>query len=114
MRFDDPPILPDGTSDPFALVTLCDTQPGAVGERMGPNRPMWLPPSVDLTVHVFGAPTSEWLLSHNRAHHAGDGYASTEIELWDPEQGLIAYATQLMLFVFPDGPSAPHQVRPPG
>ena len=63
MRFDDPPILEDGTIDPFALVTLCDTQPGAVGERMGSNVPMWLPPSVDLTVHVFGVPTSEWLLS---------------------------------------------------
>jgi acyl-CoA thioesterase len=113
MRFDEPPILDDGTFDPFALVTLCDTQPGAVGERMGPNVPMWLPPSVDLTVHVFGVPTSEWLLSHNTAHYAGDGYASAEIELWDPEQGLIAYATQLMLFLFPEGPPTPEQVRPP-
>ena len=66
-RFDDPPILEDGTFDPFALVTLCDTQPGAVGERMGRNVPMWIPPSVDLTVHLFGAPTSEWVLANNRA-----------------------------------------------
>ncbi len=113
MRFDDPPVLDDGTFDPFALITLCDTQPGAVGERMGSNVPIWLPPSVDLTVHVFGEPCSEWLLSNNRAHYAGEGYASTEIELWDPERGLIAYATQLMLFLFPEGPPAPDQVRPP-
>jgi acyl-CoA thioesterase len=114
MRFDDPPVLEDGTMDPFALVTLCDTQPGAVGERMGQNVPFWLPPSVDLTVHVVGVPRSEWLLSNGRAHYAGDGYASTEMELWDPEAGLIAYATQLMFFVFPEGPPTPDQVRPPG
>ena len=49
----------------------------------------------------------------HRAHYAGEGYASTEIELWDPERGLIAYATQLMPFLFPEGPPPPDQVRPP-
>jgi len=33
-RFDDPPRGDDGTWDPLALVTLCDTMPGAVGERL--------------------------------------------------------------------------------
>ena len=103
-RFDAPPTLADGRLDPLAVVTLCDTMPGAVGERLGPRVPAWLPPSADLTVHVVGDAGPGWLLAHNRARWAGDGYASTEITLWDPERGLVAHATQIMLFTFPDGP----------
>ena len=62
---------------------------------MGPGLPMWFGPSADLTVHVLGRATSQWLLAHNRARHAGDGYASVEMELWDPGCGLVAYATQI-------------------
>jgi acyl-CoA thioesterase len=111
-RFDEPPFTDDGELDPLALVTLCDTMPGAVGERMGPGPKPWLPPSADLTVHVLGRATSEWLLAHNRARHAGDGYASVELELWDPERGLAAYATQMMFFTFPEGPPPPEHRRP--
>ncbi len=92
-RFDEPPIDDTGEWDPLALVALCDTMPGAVGERMGPGMPMWFGPSADLTVHILGRATSPWLLGHNRARHAGDGYASVEMELWDPEHGLVAYIT---------------------
>ncbi len=45
-----------------------------------------------------------WLLAHQRARHAGDGYASVESALWDPAgpngPTLVGYATQLMLFTF--------------
>jgi acyl-CoA thioesterase len=112
-RFDEPPLTDDGLLDPCAVVTLCDTMPGAIGERMGPGMPFWLPPSADLTIHVFGAAGPGWLLSHNRARWAGDGYASAEMTLWDPARGLVAYATQVMLFLFPDGPPTPAQRRPP-
>jgi acyl-CoA thioesterase len=112
-RFDDPPVSDDGEWDPLAVVTLCDTMPGAVGERMGPGMPAWFGPSADLTVHVLGRATSEWLLAHNRAQHAGDGYASVEMELWDPGRGLVACATQMMFFSFPDGPPSPERLRPP-
>ncbi len=104
-RFDDPPVDDGGEWDPLALVTLCDTMPGAVGERMGPGLPLWFGPSADLTVHVLGRAASEWLLAHNRARHAGDGYASVEMALWDPGRGLVAYATQMMFFSFPEGGS---------
>jgi acyl-CoA thioesterase len=105
-RFDDPPRADDGTWDPLALVTLCDTMPGAVGERLGPQerRRRWLPPSADLTVHVLGDARCDWVLGVNRARHAGDGYASADMELWDLDGGesrLVAYATQTMLFSFP-------------
>ncbi len=105
-RFDDPPRADDGTWDPLALVALCDTMPGAVGERIGPEdrRRQWLPPSADLTVHVLGEARSDWVLAVNRARHAGDGYASADMELWDVEGSaprIVAYATQTMLFSFP-------------
>jgi acyl-CoA thioesterase len=111
-RFDEPPFLSSGVLDPLALVTLCDTMPGAVRERMGPVPMVWLPPSSDLTVHVFAEARSEWVLARNRARYAGDGYASAEMELWDPERGLVAYGTQVMFFSFPDGPPTPEQRRP--
>jgi acyl-CoA thioesterase len=103
-RFTEPPRRDDGMLDPLALVTLCDTMPGAVFERIGPGGPDWVPPSADLTVHLLGDADAEWLLARNRARHAGEGYASIDMELWDPGRGLVAYATQIMFFVFPDGP----------
>lgn len=106
-RFDDPPFLDDGSLDPLALVVLTDFMPGAVREKLGPG-PEWFAPSVDLTVHLLGECRSPWVLAHNRARHAGEGYASAEITLWDcGEDGagdptLVAYATQLFLFTFVD------------
>jgi acyl-CoA thioesterase len=111
-RFDDPPRLADGSLDPLALVTLADTMPGAISERMGPGRAWFLPPSADLTVHLLGPARSEWILARNRARHAGDGYASLEMELWDANGSLVAYGTQVMFFAFPDGPPPPDQRQP--
>jgi acyl-CoA thioesterase len=59
-RFDERPHLEDGRLDPLALLTLCDTMPGSVGERMGGGLPEWYAPSADLTVHVLGDHRSEW------------------------------------------------------
>jgi acyl-CoA thioesterase len=112
-RYDEAPRLEDGRLDPLMLIPFADTMPGAVRERMGNDVPQWMPPSIDLTVHLFGPPRSEWILAHNRARFASDGYASAEMVLWDPEVGLVAYATQVMLLVFNDGPPEPHQIRPP-
>ena len=45
-----------------------------------------------------------WLLAHNKARWAGDGYASVDMALWDPtDRSLVAYATQMMFFTFPEG-----------
>jgi acyl-CoA thioesterase len=100
-RFDEPPHRPDGTVDPLALVAAADMMPGAVAERLGsPIEHDWYGPSADLTVHIVGEARSEWLLARNRARRAGDGYASVEVEIWDPVMGLVAYGTQTMLFTF--------------
>lgn len=105
-RFDEPPMLADGSMDPLGLVVLADTMPGAVGEKIGHTGHNWFAPSVDLTVHILGRCRSPWLLAHNRGRFAGDGYASADMALWDcGEDGtdkprLVAYATQLFLFTF--------------
>ena len=102
-RFDEVPRDAAGALDPLALVTLCDTMPGAVAERMGPiPEYQWYGPSADLTVHIVGTARSEWILMRNHARRAGDGYASLDVELWDPESGLVAYGTQTMIFTFFD------------
>ncbi len=105
-RFEDPPFLEDGTLDPLALVVLADTMPGAVGEKVGRSDRSWFAPSIDLTVHLLDHCRSPWVLAHNRARFAGDGYASADMALWDcgtdgtEEPRLVAYATQLFLFTF--------------
>jgi len=63
----------------------------------------WFAPSVDYTLHLFRPAPAGWLLAHHQARHAGDGYASVELALWDPAgPHLVAYATQVMLFSFFD------------
>ena len=100
-RLDDPPLLPDGSLDPVGVVVLCDTMPGSVGQKLGPDSGQWFAPSVDYTLHLFQPARSEWLLAHNKARYAGDGYASVDAALWDPAgPHLVAYATQLMVFSF--------------
>lgn len=99
-RVDDPPLLPDGTLHPAALIVVGDTMPGAVGQKLGPDAGPWFGPSVDLTVHLLEPAPPGWLLAHNRARHAGDGYASVDQALWTPDGRLVAYATQLMFFAF--------------
>lgn len=113
-RFDDPPRRADGSLDPLMLVAMADTMPASVSERMGRIDTMWYPPSCDLTVHLLAEPRSEWILCHKRARWAGEGYASIEMALWDPDPavGLVAHACQIMYIVFPDGPPAPDLLVP--
>jgi acyl-CoA thioesterase len=100
-RLDEPPLLDDGRLDPLVALVLCDTMPGAVSQKLPAGDDLWFGPSADLTVYLFGAPHPGWLLAHNRARHAGDGYASVDLALWDPVDGkLVAYATQMMFFAF--------------
>lgn len=103
-RLDDPPVLDDGTLDVAAPIVLCDTMPSSVGQKLGPDAGPWFGPSVDYTLHVFAPASPGWLFAHQRARHAGDGYASVDLALWDPrpEAGprLVAYGTQVMFFAF--------------
>jgi len=101
-RFDHFPGDAHGQFDQLALLVAADMMPSAVFEKLGPAERAWFAPSVDLTVHLAGLPTGTWILNHNRAHYAGDGYASAEAALWDPHGSdgptLLAWATQIMVF----------------
>jgi len=110
-RFDSAPFLDDGRIDPLAVVVLADFMPGALGEKVGgtgATDQAWFAPSVDLTVHLLEDCRSEWLLAHNTARHAGEGYASADMALWDfghdlaEEPRLVAYGTQVFFFTFMD------------
>jgi acyl-CoA thioesterase len=99
-RIDDPPLDDDGYLDPLASIVVCDTMPNAVAQKIGPDAD-WFGPSADLTIHLLDRARPGWLLGHNLARHAGDGYASVEMALWDPDgPTLVAYATQVMFFAF--------------
>lgn len=100
LRFDDPPLTPDGALDPLAVLTLADRMPGSVGERIGRGGDPWFAPSADLTVHFCAPARTTWLLAHDRARWAGDGWASVETTLWDEGGTLVAYATQVVLFTY--------------
>jgi acyl-CoA thioesterase len=102
IRYRDTPRTENGTLDPFALPALADTMPSAISQYLGPDYQFFHAPSVDLTVHFYAETRSDWLISHARCHWAGDGYASTEIQLWDEERKLVCHATQVMLLRFPD------------
>lgn len=100
-RLDDPPLLADGRLDPLSAIVVCDTMPGAVFQKLGPDTEPWFGPSADFTIHLFNAARPGWLLAHNLARHAGDGYASVEMALWDPTgPTLVAHASQMMFFAF--------------
>jgi acyl-CoA thioesterase len=101
-RFEHFPGDEHGRFDPLALLVAADMMPSAVFEKLGSAETGWFAPSVDLTVHLADVPTGAWILNHNRAHYAADGYASAEAALWDPDgrngPTLLAWATQIMFF----------------
>lgn len=102
LRLDRAPRLEDGSLDPLALVMLADRMPGCISERLGHRGPRFFAPSADLTVHLFEPLSTEWVLAHDRARWADDGWASAESTLWSEDGTLVAYATQMMLFTYLD------------
>jgi len=103
LRFDQPPLLADGSHDPLGVVALADRMPGCVRERTGPGGDRWFAPSADLTVHLFEPLRTEWLLAHDRAVWAGEGWASAQSTLWSQDGVLVARAVQTMLFTYLPG-----------
>jgi acyl-CoA thioesterase len=100
-RLDHSPRRPDGSVHVAAPIVLCDTMPSSVGQKVDPAEGMWFGPSVDYTLHLLGPAPDGWMLAHHKARHAGDGYASVELALWDPNGWrLVAHGSQLMFFVW--------------
>jgi hypothetical protein len=87
----------DGTIDPFSIPPIVDLMPGAVMMKLGPDAPRFLAPSLDLTVHFLDRTTSDWLLTAVHAPKARAGYATADVDVFDPEGRLMATATQTMM-----------------
>lgn len=88
--------LSDGRLDPLAIPPIADTMPPALVQKLGPNHPPFIAPSLDLTVHFLEDTDSEWLMTNVHARRARAGYATASSEIWDDRRRLIAMATQMM------------------
>ncbi len=96
-RYRVPQRRPSGVLDPFALPPIADTMPGALFQKIGPEARRTIAPSLDLTIHFLEDTRREWVLTYAHARRARAGYATADIELWDDEGRLLAYATQMMI-----------------
>ena len=104
-RLDDPPLL---ARRPARSGRLPRPLRHDAGRGRGEARAGAGPGVVRPERRPHGAPVQArgpgWLLAHNKARWAGDGYASVDMALWDPtDRSLVAYATQMMFFTFPEG-----------
>lgn len=97
LRYVDPPRLADGTLPEYALPGIADLMPPSLLQALGPGQGRFLAPSLDLTLHFFERPTSDWILSYGRCLRANGGVASCSVELWDEAGRLLAFATQVMM-----------------
>lgn len=91
-RFVKEPRLPDGTIDPISLTIPADTLGGAVGRRVGPTPFFVL--TLELSVHFIATTTSPWVLQDVVSPHAGGGYATGHVYLWDEHRRLLCFALQ--------------------
>jgi acyl-CoA thioesterase len=91
------PRTADGRLDPLALPPIADTMPPALIQKLGPDYPPFHAPSLDLTVHFLEDTRREWLLTCVHARRARAGFATADVEIWDDQRRLVAYATQMML-----------------
>jgi acyl-CoA thioesterase len=98
MRWHHTPLDSNGRPSALALIPPCDTMPGAVFERHGPDERWYLVPSVDLTVQIFDTDLGPggWMLRRNTSKWAGGGLAQASMELFSQDGRPLAYATQLM------------------
>ncbi len=113
-RFDEPPMLDDGRLDPLAILTMCDTMPGAVERAHGPTRSAV--PAAELRPHRAPARRRAHRVDARRSTARATPVTATRRPRWRSgtrrATHLVAYATQQMFFVFPDGPPPPEERVP--
>lgn len=95
-RYAVPPVLPDGTYDPLALLTLADLPGPAIWQQFGPDEPMLFFMSLDLSLSLLEPVRDEWVLTDIRARRLAGGHAHVETDLWSAGR-LVATSAQTML-----------------
>ncbi len=93
-RFTHTPRRADGTLDPLAYIPPCDMIGPALLQARGPKASPVMVVSLEISVHFLESTRSEWLLQDTQMYHAGDGYASGMVHLWDESGALVAHAIQ--------------------
>jgi acyl-CoA thioesterase len=96
IRYLEDPRGPDGALDPLALPPVVDLMPTALLQKLGPDHPRYFAPSLDLTVHFLEPARTPWILTSSHVRFARSGYASADVEVWDEDGRLAAFATQTM------------------
>lgn len=94
MRFVAPPVDEEGRWAGWSLAVPADSLGWAVVQRVGPGAGPFLVLSLQIDLHVFSVPETDWILQDVRAQNASDGYATGTVDLWDERRRLIARATQ--------------------
>ena len=85
------------TVTPMMLLALADGFPPTI---LGHTEIGWLP-TVELTVHVFGAPPADepWLQAHLRTRSVVGGLLDEDGELWAADGRLVARFRQLAMLI---------------
>jgi len=86
----------DGNFDMLAIPPIADTMPSALAQKLGPDAPPWIAPSLDLTVYFLEPTKSEWILVESFAERARAGFAVASANLWSEDGRLVARSTQSM------------------
>jgi acyl-CoA thioesterase len=97
IRYRDAPRAGDGQIDLLAYVPIVDLMPPSLVHKVGRERASFLAPSLDLTIHFFERTEREWFLISGLCRRALGGIASAQVELFDEEGKLLAFATQVMM-----------------
>lgn len=95
-KFVNEPRLPDGRIDPISHCVPADQIGAAIGQRVGrmDEELHFFTVTLEMGLQVLAPTHSSWLLQHTKALHAGDGYGTGSVELWDEDHRLIAVADQ--------------------
>jgi acyl-CoA thioesterase len=93
-RYHKPALLTDGSIDPVTYFLPSDHLMVAANQTLGPRRQTGMLVSLEISIQFFGTTKSPWILQNSWVPHADSGYAFGQVELWDPEQRLLAIALQ--------------------
>lgn len=79
-----------------SLMLACDACPPSIFASHGPLG--WVP-TIEMTLHIKGLPTSEWLKVRFHSKYIGASLLEEDGEIWDADGNLVAVSRQLAQFI---------------